>query len=158
MTSSILLSAGSLVWRRRGSARGAACLGVLCVMLLGLYAFPGSAGQDPYHIHIVIGGTPAERARALVFHLLHEREGIDTAELPLMPGSAGRFPGVHVFSVHGTDTGGAAVLSAETSGAVLLAAIPQVPVPSQTSWTPPFPLAGIPQTAPPTPEPPPRDV
>ena len=137
----------------------AACLGVLGVMLLGLYAYPGSAGQDPYHAHIVVGGTPAGRARALVFHILHEREGIDDAELPMALGAGWTgLAGVRVISIRGNDGGGAAVLNTQTSGAVLLAAIPQVPAPSQSAWTMASPSSGAPQTALPTPDPPPRSL
>lgn len=143
----------------QGPRRRAACLGVLCMMLPGLFAFPTSAGQDPYHIHIVVGGTRADRARALASHLLRERKGIDDAEPPTAPSTLGRTgSGVRVFSLRGNDDGGPAVLSLESGGAILQAAVPQVPVPSQTDRYIASPLLGVPQTALATPDPPPRPV
>ncbi len=145
--------------RPRGAFDRAACLGVLGVMLLGLFAFPTSAGQDPYHIHLVIGGTPASRARALVSHLLRQREGIDDAELP-GPSAAGarEFSDVRVFSLRKNDDSSSAVLSLESRGAALQATVPTIAVPSQTIWSPACPLLGVPQTALAMPDPPPRRV
>jgi hypothetical protein len=142
----------------RGPTRGAICLGALCALLVGLFAFPGSGGQDPYHTHIVIGGTSAERARALALHLLHEREGIDV-EVAVGSDADGRTgsAGVHVYSIR-TNDGGPAVLSMEAGGAVLLVAAPPVPAPSRAPWVATYPQVGIPQVAPPTLDPPPRHI
>ncbi len=147
------------VRRPPGAFDRTACLGVVGVMLLGLFAFPTSAGQDPYHFHLVIGGTPASRARALVSHLLRQREGIDDAEPP-GPSAAGAhgFPDVRVFSLRENDDGGSAVLSLESGGAALQATVPTIAVPSQTVWSLASPLLGVPQTALATPDPPPRRV
>lgn len=141
----------------RRPGRRAACLCVFFVMSLGLFAFPTSAGMDPSHSHIVVGGTPAERARALASHLVREREGVATGESPAAPSTAGR-PGfrVRVFSLRGHNDAGPAVLSLESGGAVLQTAIPHIPVPSQTVRR----IACSPRVAPhttvSTPDPPPR--
>jgi hypothetical protein len=131
---------------------------VLQVFLAGLFAFPGSAGQDPYHVHIVLGGTPAERARALTRHLLDEREGIDDAFPPEASPGGGQADaiGVHVFSVRGSNDVGPAVFSTEGSGALLAATVPQIPVPADVSWVRvPVSLSAS-QTAPFLLDPPPR--
>lgn len=139
--------------------RRSACLAVLCIMLPGLFAFPMTAAQDPNHIHIAVGGTPAERVRALASHLRREQEGIDDAEPPTVPHAAQRIRfGVRVFSLRANDDGGPAVLSLESGGAVLQAAAPQAPITSQTDRYIASALLGVPQTALATPDPPPRRV
>ena len=147
------------VTRPRRAFDRTACLGVVGVMLLGLFAFPTSAGQDPYHFHLVIGGTPASRAQALVSHFLRQREGIDDAGPP-GPSAAGArgLPDVRVFSLRGNDDSGAAVLSLESSGAALQATAPQILVPDHAVWFLACPLLGVPQTALATPDPPPRRI
>jgi hypothetical protein len=143
------------VTRPQGVFARAACLGLVGAMLLGLFAFPTSAGQDPYHLHLVIGGTPASRALALVSHLRRERERIDDVE---PPAGARGFPDVRVFSLRVNDDGGSAVLSLESGGAALQATSPTIAVPSQTAWSLACPPVGVPQTALATPDPPPRRV
>jgi hypothetical protein len=148
------------VTRPRGAFARAACLGLVGAMLLGLFAFPTSAGQDPYHLHLVIGGTPASRALALVSHLRRERERIDDMEPLTVPTAAGARggPDVRVFSLRGNDDSGSAVLSLESGGAALQATSPTIAVPSQTAWSLACPPVGVPQTALATPDPPPRRV
>lgn len=126
-------------------------------MFLGLFAFPTSAGMDPSHSHIVVGGTPAERARALASHLLRERERIESGEPPAALATAGQpGVGVRVFSLRGNDDAGPAVLSLETGGAALQSVIPQIPVPSQNVRFIASARRVVPHTAVATPDPPPR--
>lgn len=131
--------------------------GLLALLAAGLFAFPSNAGQDPYHAHVVVGGTPAEQARALAHHLLGEREGIDDGGPPMAFGAARGvpFPGVHVISIRGGG-GGAAVLSIEGSGVAALAAAPHVPAPARARGVVTHDPSRVPQATLPTPEPPPR--
>jgi hypothetical protein len=133
--------------------RGTLHLVVLGVFLAGLLA-SGGAEPDPYHAHLVIGGTPAERARALAAHLRHEAAG--THDRPVF-GEAAPAPssGVRVFSLHGQ-----ADHSAVWSGGGIVDFL----APAPASLYPPrpafadrlLPPAATPNTAPLASDPPPR--
>ena len=145
--------------RRLRTAHRAVCLGVSCIVFLGLVAFPGGAGRDPHHVHLVVGGTPAERARALALHLVRERAGVDGGTPPPATPAAERTgsAGARVFSLRGNG-GGPAVLSVGRSGAVLNAAAHLMPVPSQASRAAAYSPSRVPHIVPSTPDPPPRRV
>jgi hypothetical protein len=124
------------VTRRLGAALRALCLGLPCVLALALFAFPGGGGADPRHVHIVVGGTPAERARALALHLLYEHGGIDDVTAPIVPSAARAVragAAARVLSIRGNGDGGSAVLTVGRSGSILLAAGPRVP--AAPSWS-----------------------
>jgi hypothetical protein len=56
------------------------CSSAVSLVILGLFAFPGSGGQDPYHIHVVIGSTPANAPGSIPRRLLRS-----PSPKPLMP-------------------------------------------------------------------------
>lgn len=146
--------------RRRPLVFLAHSWGLLALLAGGLFTFPSTAGHDPYHAHIVVGGTPAARARALARHLLREREGTDNGEPPAAPGVVGgvMFPGVRVISIRGTDSGGPAVLSVQGSGTAALAGIPQIPAPVRAWRVVTHRSSRVLETSVPAPDPPPRRV
>jgi hypothetical protein len=114
----------------------AICLFLPCVVAVALFAYPGG-GADPHHVHIVVGGTPAERAKALALHLLQERNGIDGERPPAVPAyarpAAHTRTGARVLSIRQNGDGGLAVLTIDRSGFVVLAAVPCVPAASSRS-------------------------
>jgi hypothetical protein len=134
------------------------CLLVLSSFLAGVFSSSGSGGRDPYHVHIVIGGTPSERTHALVLHLIRDRAGIEDA-LPPAPQPAvggGQSARVYVLLVRGDDGFGPAIFSPDEIGALLAASVPPVPAPSRMSWVSVAQWLSVPQTAPFLPDPPPR--
>lgn len=133
-------------------------MGALSVVIPGLFAFPGSGGQDPSHTHVVIGSTPAERARALVRHLLRERAGIDSPPLAALSITEAfdATPHVRVFSVRRDDGCAPAVFARDAGGATLAPATWRIPAPVPTPRVRMYLTLGHAQTASPIPEPPPR--
>ncbi len=134
------------------------CSSAVSLVILGLFAFPGSGGQDPYHIHVVIGSTPAERARALAQHLLRERAGIDSPP-PAAVSITEAFDAttrVRVFSVRRDGGCAPAVFARDAGGATLASATWRIPAPAPAPRIRMCLPLGCPQTAPSIPEPPPR--
>ena len=90
--------------------RKALSLAFLGVAATALLASGGAS--DPAHTHVVIGGTPAQRAHALAAHLSGELTGgyggPTFGALEALAGGAGP---AHVVSVGASDGGGPAVLN-----------------------------------------------
>jgi hypothetical protein len=53
------------------------------VRLVVSVADPGTVERDPYHLHLVIGGTPAQRADALAHHRHHGHDRLHRPAEPL---------------------------------------------------------------------------
>ncbi|HLJ61878.1 MAG TPA: hypothetical protein VKZ50_19300 [bacterium] len=132
-------------------------LAALGVFLAGLLASAGSE-RSPYHAHIVIGGTLAERARVLAAHL-QEEAGSDTTPIfgELAPARAPRGGTIRVFSVLPRD-GGAALWS--SGGALHVTAYAAIRLwpPHRGAGLSATRLDGTPQVARSAAEPPPRSV
>lgn len=122
MSNLVPLSVGHQVWvwlvpRLRVIA------GVATAFFVLLLSAPHSTEWDSNHLHIVVGGTPAEQARALAAHLAHNEESahaettLPTAREPAKParlrGTTGR-----VLSI---ESGAAEESVSEISGAIIAA-------------------------------------
>jgi len=133
-------------------------LAVVGVFLTSLLA-AGGGERDPLHDHIVIGGTPADRARALAAHLsgtAPASEGGTAIFGETVAALPGRSAQVQVFVVTTPGDSGPAVLSG--GGAIALLA--QAPIRFVTPTSKPASSAactlGAPQRDLSTSEPPPR--
>ncbi len=127
----------------------------LLLPLLDSHALEG----DPYHEHIIVGGSPADQARALAEHLRHfSVPWPQDAPRPLATG-CDDYPGnarPRVFAVHGGSAAGSSVIGLGNAAAMEGQLV--VPVPPSVR------LAVIPSPANPfdvilpVPDPPPRDL
>jgi hypothetical protein len=138
-------------------ARSVLHLAALGVFLAGLLASAGSE-RDPYHGHIVIGGTMAERARVLAAHLRAEAGGNNAPVFgEIAPAPAGRTAAARVFSVQPRH-GGAAVWSGGGALHVVTYAPVRLCPPPGSAGPSAATLGGAPQVARGAAEPPPRPV
>jgi len=133
-------------------------LAVVGVFLTTAFA-AGGGERDPLHDHIVIGGTAADRARALAAHLSGNTPGGEGGTATFgetVETLAGRSAEVQVFVVTTPGDSGPAVLSGGGAvGFLAQAPIRLVTPPSKPAPSAPSPL-GAPQRDLSTSEPPPR--
>lgn len=138
-------------------ARSVLHLAALGVFLAGLLTSAGGE-RNPYHVHIVIGGTQVERTRALTAHLLREDAGAGNRPVfgEVVPGSLGHATRARVFSLQRGDDRGPAVWSGGGAVDFLVQASAHIPAPAPD----PTPAASAPadasQLARPASDPPPR--
>jgi len=135
--------------------RKALSLAFLGVAAAALLASGGE--RDPAHMHVVIGGTPAQRAQALAAHLAGELSGQDdgpTFGVPqALAGGAGH---VRVVSVGASDGGGPAVLSSGNGVDFTAPALAWLPAPGVTRPSRVALPAVLMNASVPAPDPPPR--
>ncbi|MDR7521633.1 MAG: hypothetical protein QN168_04125 [Armatimonadota bacterium] len=153
----------------RSSPRQAAGTGLLLVTIARLIlpiANTQAVERDPYHLHLVIGGTPAQRAEALAHHRHHDHDRPH--------GSAGH-PGRHwtgggqtqrmaqgdpqvprVVSVLPGTASGAMVLSTTGLSVATVAAPAGPPAPRATGQIAGLAPPRVARVAIPVPDPPPR--
>jgi len=126
---SLAVAVASPAWDRM---RRHVALLVLLALGFGIFAYPGTGGLDPRHTHIVIGGTAAERARALARHLLRERAAVNDA-VPFvgLTGGAQGLLEVLVYSIRQGNNSGPALVAVTVPGGALAAAHADVGAPSE---------------------------
>lgn len=114
-------------------ARSVLHLAALGVFLAGLLTSAGGE-RNPYHVHIVIGGTQVERTRALAAHLLREEAGASSRPVfgEVVPGPLDRATRARVFSLQRGDDRSPAVWSGGGAVDFLVQASAHIPPPPPT--------------------------
>jgi hypothetical protein len=117
---------------RRRTRRGAPVLVVLALFLASVLD-PAAVDRDPEHTHVVVGGTPAEQARALAAHtqrahaseMLHRRlPGEQTARdarTPWARATGEESAGAIVLSVRSGEASASSVVGLTGGGLVATA-------------------------------------
>jgi hypothetical protein len=166
--------------RAPGTPWRGACAWAVVVLVLAAVADPDAARRTPYHEHVVVGGTAAERARALVAHaraMVGHPPGTDVHGRHEVPGHVGPSPAdgrssaagpsassgpeaddqarVRVLVLRAGGPAGPAVFGTG-GGAVLVSASPRLLAPRPFVGTVAPPWAPVPDAPPTTPDPPPR--